>query len=254
MAWLDALRREAHLAVPQPVPTIDGALVALVEVQGVRSPRLCALFHWAEGRFLNAGLKPSHLQRVGELNAHLHNHAEMFLPPDNFQRWRVGDLTDDVQAWVCEVVGKDLGSDASLIAEAVMNAAREVRRELGERPDAFGLIHADLHQENYLFERGSIRAIDFDDCGWGHYLYDVAVTLSELRGRPNYDELRAGLLRGYQSIRPLPDDHERLIEIFEGLRLLLLTVWFIEQRKGPAFHDWEDVARHMLRRMKTLVS
>lgn len=33
-----------------------------------------------------------------------------------------------------------------------------------------GLIHGDLHQENYLFCRGAVGAIDFDDCGYGHFL------------------------------------------------------------------------------------
>ncbi len=196
---------------------------------------------------------PSHLERVGALSASLHNQAQSFLPPQDFHRWRVGDLSDGVRAWIYEVVGNQLGSAASAIAAATMEAVQEVRRALGERPDVFGLIHADLHQENYLFDRETVRAIDFDDCGWGHYLYDLAVTVSELSDRPDFDELRAGLLRGYQSIRPLPDDHERLVQVFQCLRLLLVTLWFIEQQRHPAFHDWEDEARHMLQRMKTLV-
>ena len=55
---------------------------------------------------------------------------------------------------------------------------------------ATGLIHADLHYENFLFHDGVARAIDFDDCGWGFYLYDVAVTLWEL-------EEDASTTRGY---------------------------------------------------------
>ena len=80
----------------------------------------------------------------------------------------------------------------------------------GPRPGArgaagrAGLIHGDLHQENYLFERGTARAIDFDDCGWGFFLYDVAVTLSEIEGRPRYAELRDALLDEYAGRRSLP--------------------------------------------------
>jgi Ser/Thr protein kinase RdoA (MazF antagonist) len=33
---------------------------------------------------------------------------------------------------------------------------------------------ADLHQWNYLFLDQALRAIDFDDCGWGYYAYDMA--------------------------------------------------------------------------------
>ena len=34
-------------------------------------------------------------------------------------------------------------------------------------------------EKNYLFHGGEVRLIDFGDCGWGHYLYDLAVTVSE---------------------------------------------------------------------------
>ena len=38
--------------------------------------------------------------------------------------------------------------------------------------DEGGLIHADLHLGNALFQRGQVKLIDFDDCGTGPRLYD----------------------------------------------------------------------------------
>ena len=98
-----------------------------------------------------------------------------------------------------------------------------------------------------------MRAIDFDDCGWGHFAYDLTVVLSELRERPDYAALRAGLLRGYRAVRPLPAEHVRYLEVFHGLRLLQLTLWFLEQRDHPAFPDWETDVREGLAEMGTLV-
>ena len=34
----------------------------------------------------------------------------------------------------------------------------------------WGLIHADLHEGNYLFHNEQIRPIDFYRCGFGYYL------------------------------------------------------------------------------------
>ena len=65
------------------------------------------------------------------------------------------------------------------VTQAVFQRVRRVQDELGGGPDTFGLIHADIHQKNYLFCDGQLRLIDFDDSGWGHYLYDFAVTLNE---------------------------------------------------------------------------
>ena len=56
-------------------------------------------------------------------------------------------------------------------------------QRLGQGPNVFGLIHADAHLDNVLFDGQQARLIDFDDCGFGYRIYDVAVALWELRHR-----------------------------------------------------------------------
>jgi Ser/Thr protein kinase RdoA (MazF antagonist) len=250
--WLSALRRETNLAVPEPVPATDGSLLTFTQVEGMPEPRICVLFRWGQGRFLDAGLTPSHIKRVGEFVARLHVHAANFQPAPDFERWKVADLSYDAADYVSCLVGEQCGSKAVSLVETVMQLGRQAKRELGEGSEVFGLIHADLHQENYLFHRGRVRAIDFDDCGWGHFAYDLAVTLSELRWRPDYPTLRVVLLQGYRAVRSLPVEHERYIDIFCGLRALLLICWFIEQRDHPSFPDWEREARDGLAELETL--
>jgi Ser/Thr protein kinase RdoA (MazF antagonist) len=138
------------------------------------------------------------------------------------------------------------------IVEVVIEKAQRVLGALGTGPDVFGLIHADLHQSNYLFHKGEVRAIDFDDCGQAHYIYDLAVTLSELRHKPNYAQLRGVLLSGYRSVRPLPEQHENYLHILIAFRHLQLTTWFINQRTHPAFRYWEEDVIKGLKRMKVL--
>jgi len=48
--WLSALRRETELAVPEPMPTLDGELFTLVASDAVPEPRVCVLFRWLPGR------------------------------------------------------------------------------------------------------------------------------------------------------------------------------------------------------------
>ena len=91
----------------------------------------------------------------------------------------------------------------------------------------FGLIHGDFNFKNLLFWRGEVRAIDFDDCGFGHFLYDLGVLLETLLFRPDYLALRAALLGGYRRVRPLPPGQEVLLDTFIAARWVHigLVIW-----------------------------
>jgi Ser/Thr protein kinase RdoA (MazF antagonist) len=246
LMWLSALRRETNLVVPEPVPTTEGSLVTVTETEGVPAPRICVLFRWTPGRFLDAGLTAKHLERVGGFIARLHDHAVRFVPPPGFERWHIEEISDEAAAYVADTVAK-LGDPRSVATvETLLELTQRSQRELGAGSDVFGLIHSDLHQENYLFDRGEVGAIDFDDCGWGHFVYDLAVASSELRRRRDHPDLLAALLRGYRGVRQLPAEHERHIDVFVGLRALKLALWMHEQRDHPGFADWEAEAREGL--------
>lgn len=251
--WLRAIHRDTHLSVPEPVPAKDGSMVALTDMTGEPEPRLCVLFRWQRGRFLDAGLTPVHLERVGRFMAELHDQSTRFTPPEGFERWQIGDLSDDVRDFIADEVRAYAGPRSVDIVDEVARRTLEARRELGTGPDVYGLIHADLHQDNYFFSGRQVCAIDFDDCGWGHHLHDLSVTLSELRGRQRYGSLRAALLRGYRAVRSLPIEHERHLETFHALRTLQLTLWFIERRDDPSFEGWQKDVRDGLTDLEAFV-
>ena len=129
-----------------------------------------------------------------------------------------------------------------------------VNRPRAATPATFGLIHGDLHQENYLFRDGRAGAIDFDDCGFGYFLYDLAVTLSEVDGRAQTSALRDGLLTGYQEVRPLPPGLAEHLPAFLALRELKLTLWFVEQRNLPGFADWQGEVDRGLEHLHELIT
>ena len=125
-------------------------------------------------------------------------------------------------------------------------------RRVGERCDdphsEPGRCHGDLHQENYFFQAGAAGTIDFDDCGWGFHLYDLAVTLSEIEGRPGYERLRDALLDAYARQHPLPADADVHLRALIILRRVQLLMWILESREHAAFRDdWHPWANKELR-------
>lgn len=241
MMWLAALRRDTALVVPEPVAARDGSLTRVTGVEGVPEPRICALFRWSAGRFVDERLTADHLRHVGAFMARLHEHAARFTPPDGFVRGTVGRVDAE---WEDETLGCVAGArsreDVALMREAI-GKIRAAIEPLGEGPDVYGLIHADLHQDNFLFHRHEVRAIDFDDCAFGHHLYDLAVPLYELQHRPAFAVLRSALLAGYRSVRPLPAEHEALLPAFMARRRIDFILWRIDSREHSAFREtWES--------------
>jgi len=204
----------------------------------VDGSRVCSLLAWMSGRNRTKSARPVHLRRVGETLAQLHEHGDVWRPPDGFVRIRwdgeafFGNtlLYGDVDAADCwELLPPKLRSDFERVAEAV----GEIMRRLGEGPDVFGLIHADAHLDNVLFDAGRACLIDFDDCGFGYRMYDVAVALWEYRHRDNYPEFRSAFVAGYTRHRPLTDEQMRLLDSFIAAREVAFGLWLVgmaEQR------------------------
>jgi Ser/Thr protein kinase RdoA (MazF antagonist) len=87
-----------------------------------------------------------------------------------------------------------------------------------------------------LFVGDSVRVLDFDNCGWGHYLLDIGVTLAKLIDA-DYPARRDAVLRGYRSQRALLDEHAALIDTFIAARILLLALYLAGQMNHPGMRD-----------------
>ncbi|MGF9699937.1 phosphotransferase [Paenibacillus sp. MABNR03] len=47
-------------------------------------------------------------------------------------------------------------------------------------PSNWGIIHSDFHESNFVFYEDIPRPIDFSNCGYGFYLFDLAETFMHL--------------------------------------------------------------------------
>ena len=241
-AWLRALAEETDLVVPAPVPARDGALAVSAIAPGVPGARACVLLRWVEGRFRDASLAPVHARRIARVQAALHEHALGWTPPPGFTRPPALRLTARAaEGAEPPTRRRPCGWSPGSARRATWRRSRPRSRASGRRsaswrpqPGGVALIHGDLHHENVVFARGEARAIDFDDCGHGPLLYDLAVTRFELTSRP---ALREALLDEYAALRGLPPRAEEHLAALELLRRIQMIMWVLESREHPRFRS-----------------
>lgn len=79
----------------------------------------------------------------------------------------------------------------------------------------YDLIHGDLGMgANILFWNGNVRVVDFNDPGFGYYIFDLSVVLEDSQDHQIQPQFRDALLDGYTSLRPLSEDQIGNIDLF----------------------------------------
>ena len=227
LIFLDAMRK-ANLPVPEPVPTPDGKLLTTINTPGVPSGKIVSLMRWMDGRKLTKGFRPVHFKSLGQMIARLHDFSANWQPPDGFER--------PVWDWEGQLGGKYFRAPVEeLIAsippkykepfEMVSKQAQETMHTLGTGPDAFGMIHADMYPENVLFKGNKVLPIDFEDCGFGYWVWDIAIALCQWPWTEEWYWMRDSLLDGYAQIRTLPESQIEYIDLFMATQYATMVLW-----------------------------
>lgn len=235
LAWAQALRGEGVVVTPDPVPGRDGGFI---QQAGGRN---LVLFDWETG--LEPGIGddlagPFHA--LGAVTARMHRHARGWTRPAGFTRpvWNFETSLGDTPHWGRwrDGMGMDPAREA-LFAHTVAAIARRLAA-YGAGPDRFGLIHCDLRLANLLVDGDAVKVIDFDDCGFGWFMYDAATPVSFYEHEPQVPDLIAAWVEGYRTVAPLAAEDEAEIPTFVMLRRLLLVAWI-------GSHAETDLARSM---------
>ncbi|MDA0711494.1 MAG: phosphotransferase [bacterium] len=236
MTWLAAIQEQTDLIVPDAVLTLTGEQVIEVATEGVPEARVCVVFHRKEGVFYGRGLRTAHYEAAGQLMARLHELSQVSASTAALHRkmWTVETAIGCVPAIDQNAFKALLRPTEERVYQKVWDRYAEVYHTLGLHTDVYGMIHGDFHPGNILFFPSGVGAIDFDECGWGHYLHDVAVALMGIRNRPDAMNLRCALLRGYCSVRELPEVLDGALNALIAGRLLGLAVW----TAGVTDHPW----------------
>lgn len=122
---------------------------------------------------------------------------------------------------------------------------------LPQEPDAYGMIHQDAHAGNFFVDEAyQITLFDFDDCVYGHFVYDIAmVVFYAITNHPQPQAQLADLwfpfMQGYREEYALDGRWLRQIPYFLKLRemdLYGVLVGLFQHR--PSGNEWIDTFMH----------
>lgn len=232
IAWIEALAA-AGVATAGVRRSLDGEPVESIRIRDLAEPRSVSVGAWIDGKALADDDSSTAYELVGRTSALIQRHGREWRPPPWFTRpvWDFERLVGPRALWGNYA---DLERLAPAQLPLLDRAAASVRGHLerfGRSSDRFGLTHADLMPDNVLVHEGVPHVIDFDDCGYGWYLYDLATLLAVRGGDPDRERVRDAWIEGYRSVEALPDDHLAVIEWLVMARLLLGLGWMHTRRE-----------------------
>jgi Ser/Thr protein kinase RdoA (MazF antagonist) len=263
LEWLSALR-DAGIQVPKPFKNLGGSWLTKVDSEyNVPQERNCSLISWVEGRLLKKNFHPHHFKSLGRVIGRMHEQSIGWKPPKGFSRphWDWRGLFD----YDYGIPGEDARSAIPKVHQPIFNEAlnlfQETFNQLGKGKRIYGLIHADLGvSDNVVYHAGEARPLDFDDCGFGYWLFDFGVVLSQYISDFNDKSpiMRDALIEGYMETTPLSNLDFDCLDLFIATRYAQFMYFYqaaglhSPQHMDEANKEVNMNAKHLKRILKKL--
>lgn len=226
LAWMKALQEDMGIQTPQAIYGLNGEAIQTV-VTKLQEERFVTLFHFINGVEPDESDLIEPFKKLGEVTGKMHNHARQWVLPPYFDRlvWDYDGCIGKTPNWGDWRHGPGLQSKDIGLLESVASLI-EIRLEaFGRSSQQFGLIHSDIRLANLLICDEDTRVIDFDDCGLGWFLYDLASAVSFIETNPGLDEVINAWIEGYRKSAVLSDAEVLEIPTFIMMRRLTLCAW-----------------------------
>lgn len=236
LAWIDALARDTPIVAPDYFVGRDGQAIQQGEVAGLDAPRFMVMFKFVDGTAPSedGDLTPG-FKDLGSIAAQCHSHVLEWTKPRDFKRltWDVEAVFGPSPTWGHWRDAPGITGENRNVLTRVEDTIRARLASFGQAPDRFNLIHADMRLANLLVDGPQTRLIDFDDCGFGWFLYDFAAAISFIEDDPRIPEMKAAWLEGYRSLRHLSVEEEAELDTFVMLRRMALLAWIGSHIEAP---------------------
>jgi Ser/Thr protein kinase RdoA (MazF antagonist) len=248
IAWVRLLAQEGRISVPVPIGNREGNFHTSIFHEPSQRTLYCVLYSWLEGEELGDEPTVEQLKKLGAAMAQLHLSTKTFELPEGCS---LPSLKDPM--WESEDFLLSARSVLNPDARELIGQAMDLIRDETERLFTLStpqVIHADLHGWNVMWHEDEVSVFDFDDCGIGIPLQDLATALYYL----DTPEQGEALKEGYASVIPLPDHSSRDMEMLLLQRRIILLNFLHETSNKEHRAMIPEYQEETLRRIKNFLN
>lgn len=225
--------RESGVSVSCPIPDSSGEFIQ--EIQAAEGHRYGVLFNHAEGEKVRA-LSVKDCLSLGDLMGKMHHATEG--KEIGRVEYNAYTLTEQPYQYALEHFSESL--EGMVLLKRAGEYVSDVFADADSNQLRKGIVHLDFWYDNMNIDEDSrITVFDFDFCGNGWLLLDVAYCVMQLfNTEPNKEMFEQKLMafyNGYESVTAISDEEKRLLPA-AGLAVWIFYLGVQSQR----FDDWSN--------------
>jgi Ser/Thr protein kinase RdoA (MazF antagonist) len=204
----------------------------LITIHAPEGERPAAMFRLVKGPLLTD--TEADAADLGAALARLHLAGE----PRLLQRRLVYDSAELV-ARPLDVIAEHFGHlRAEMKALEAFASAAIPRLDRFGADTSLGVVHGDVQLRNAIrSSTAQVALIDFDECGRGWAVDDMAIFLMLARGR-DQPHLAAAFLHGYEAVRTLSEAERDIADVLVRVRAIWAAGWQLRMHKGLGPAGW----------------
>jgi len=238
MEWLKFLN-EQNIPVSMPLPMNDGRMVKSLVSNDGKYHAVCA-FEKAKGKHCNKNdpntWNPYVIEDWGFVMGSMHRETKEFQISDPRYMRGIFDGGD--------IDGTDVLERTFAKIPEIQKFANDLISQLLSLPrtkSTWGLIHNDMHQNNFLVKNNKVHVFDFDDSIYGYFALDIGIALQHAlhnaTGQQDAERIIILFMQGYKKANKLDDQALKSILSFMKYRQLCNFAWCYPDNAGKNEQD-----------------
>ncbi len=260
LEWVAQLSESTDL-IQKPIPSINGSLIEEISIGNALDSRFCSVLTWVDGKMRYRSLSPNAMFNAGQLIGNLHkNRLDQKVKHRNY--WDTEGLLGSNAKFGSLY---HLKSEITKVEYEVLEACRmmtlnKIEDYNRKNPHKSSMIHADLHFGNIVWQKNEPVPIDFDDCGFGLHMYDLAIILKSadylFKSTPKKDKKAfvEAFLKGYSSIQDFSKEDMDSLPYFKLTRELVMIGWAYDRRDNPTiFEHFKETLAAQIKRFEKIL-